>query len=90
MGVTTQRELLFLYAMTHNQSINIATFAVDYLGGVGREDSSGIYVGGMITQIAEHFGYHAILLEETPVAGKIKIDMAALIQHGIISITNDY
>lgn len=44
----------------------------------------------MITQIAEHFGYHTIFLEETPVAGKTKIDMSALIQQSMISITHDY
>lgn len=44
----------------------------------------------MITYIAEHFGYHAVLLEETPVAGKTKIDMSTLIQQGMISIAHDY
>lgn len=76
--------------MTHNQSINVAVFAADYLGRVGRADSGGISVGGMITQIAKHFGYHAILLEETPVEGKMKIDMSVVIQQGMISITRDY
>lgn len=40
----------------------------------------GISAGGMIIQIAEHFGYHVVLLEDTPVIGKMKIDMEALIQ----------
>lgn len=44
----------------------------------------------MITQIAEHFSYHAVLFEDTPVARKTKIDMAALIQQGMISISHDY
>lgn len=76
--------------MTENQSINVVAFVVNYLGRVGRVDFGGISVRGMITQIAEHFGYHAILLEETPVACKTKIDMATLIQQGMVSIAHDY
>lgn len=82
MGVATQWELFFMYSMVQNQAINVITFVTDYFGRVGREDSRGISVGGMITQIVDRFGYHAILLEETPVAGKSKIDMEALIQQG--------
>lgn len=55
--------------MAQNHVINVAAFVVDYLGRVGRADSGGISVGGMITQIIEHFRYHTILLEDTPVAG---------------------
>lgn len=44
----------------------------------------------MITQIAEHLRYHAVLLEDTPVAGKTKIDMVALIQQGMISVAPTY
>lgn len=88
--MATQRELFFLYSMAHNQSINVPAFAADYLGRVGRADSDGISVGGMITQIIEHFGYHAVLLEETPVEGKIKIDMSDLIQQSMISIAHNY
>lgn len=44
----------------------------------------------MITQIAEHFGYHAVFLDETHVAGMTKIDMSALIQQGMIYISRDY
>lgn len=76
--------------MAQNQTINVVAFAIDYLGRVGRADSGGISVGGMITQIAEHFGYHAVFLEETPVAGKTKIDMAALIQQCMIFVVHDY
>jgi hypothetical protein len=79
-GVATQRELFFVYSMVQNKAINVAAFVADYLGRVGRADSGGISVGGMITQIAEHFGYQTVLLEDTPIAGKTKIDMSALIQ----------
>lgn len=65
-------------------------FVANYLGRVGPEDSGGISVGGMITQIAEHFGYDEVLLDETPEAGKTKIDMFALIQQGMISTSRDY
>lgn len=44
----------------------------------------------MIAQIAEYSGYHAVLLEDTPVAGKTKIDMAGLIQQGMISVAHNY
>lgn len=77
-SMATHMELFFRCSMAHKQSINVASFATDYFRRVGRADSSGISIGGMITQIAEHFGYHAVLLEETPVAGKTKIDMSAL------------
>lgn len=89
-GVATQRELFFMYSMVQNQAINVVAFATDYLGRVGQVDSGGISVGGMITQIAEHFGYHAVLLEDTSVAGKTKIDMAALIQQGMIYVAPNY
>lgn len=48
-GVTTQLEFFFLYSMAQNQAINVASIAVDYLGRVGRSDSGGISVEGMIT-----------------------------------------
>jgi hypothetical protein len=76
--------------MTQNKSINVAAVADDYLGRVGRADSGGISVGGMITQIAEHFGYQVVLLEDTPIAGKTKIDMSALIQQGMIVVAPTY
>ncbi|XP_050918961.1 ADP-ribosylation factor GTPase-activating protein AGD2-like [Lathyrus oleraceus] len=76
--------------MTHNKAINVAAFVADYLGRVGRADSGGISVGGMITQIAEHFGYQVVLLEDTPIAGKTKIDMSALIQQGMIVVAPTY
>lgn len=76
--------------MAQNRAINVAAFTADSLGRVGRTDSGGISVGGMITKIVEHFGYHAVLLEDTPVAGKTKIDMATLIQQGMISVAHDY
>lgn len=44
----------------------------------------------MITQNTEHFGYHVVFLEETPMAGKTKIDKETLIQQGMISVTHDY
>lgn len=90
MDVASQRGLFFLYSMTHNQSINVVAFATDYLGRVGREDSGDISVRGKITLITEHFGYHTVLLEETPVVDKTKFDMSALIQQGMTSITHDY
>lgn len=40
----------------------------------------------MITHITEHFRYHAVLLEDTPVVGKTKIDMTTLIQQGMIFV----
>lgn len=49
MGVATQRELFFMYSMLQNKAINVVAFAADYLGRVGRVDSGGILVGGMIT-----------------------------------------
>lgn len=89
-GIATQQELFFMYSMAQNKAINVASFAADYLGRVGRADSGGISVGGMITQITEHFGYQAVLLEDTPVAGKTKFDMSALIQQGMIVVAPTY
>lgn len=85
-GVTTQRDLFFMYSMAQNKTINVAVFAADYLGRVGRANSDGISMGGMITQIALHFGYQAVLLEDTPIAGNTKIDMSALIAQGMIAV----
>lgn len=64
-----------MYSMVKNKAINVVAFAVDYLGRIGRVDSGGISVGGMITQIVEHFGYPTVLLEDTPITGKTKVDM---------------
>jgi hypothetical protein len=47
--VATQRELFFMYSMAQVKTINVAAFATDYLGRVGRANSGGISVGGMIT-----------------------------------------
>lgn len=79
-----------MYSMVQNKAISVAAFAADYLGRVGRADSGGISVGGMITQIAEHFGYQAVLLEDTPIAGHTKIDMSALISQGMIDVAPTY
>jgi hypothetical protein len=75
-----------MYLMAQNKAINVAAFAADYMGRVGRADSEGISVGGMLTQIAEHFGYQVVLLEDTPIAGNTKIDMSALISQGMIVV----
>lgn len=90
MGVADQWEFLFMYSMAQNQAIDVAGFAADYLGRVGQADSGGISVGGLITHIAEHFGYHAVFLEYTLVAGKTKIDMVALVQQCMISMAHNY
>lgn len=88
--VATQRELFFMYSMAQNKAINVAAFTADYLGRVGRADSGGISVGSMITQIAEDFGYQVVLLEHTPITGKTKNDMFALISQGMIVVAPTY
>ena len=89
-GVATQRELFFLYSMVSQTPINVAAFAVDYLGRVGRATSGDISVGGMITQIVDHFGFGATLADSQQVTGKNKLDMTALIQQGMIAVKQDY
>src|SRR3954471_19041849 len=87
-GSDTMRELFFLYAMLHHDVLNAAAFVADFLGKVGRASSSGISVGGLITQIAVHFGYKELLDTDTPIAGKTKIDMESLIHQSMITISN--
>src|SRR3954467_13585408 len=87
-GVATMRELFFLYAMLHHDVLNVAAFVADFLGKVGRASSGGISVGGLITQIAVHFGYRELLDTDTPIAGKTKIDMESLIHQSMITISN--
>jgi hypothetical protein len=89
-GVATQRELFFLYSMASQTPINVAIFAANYLGRVGRATSGDISVGDMITQIADHFGFGAALADSPQVPGKNKLDMAALIQQGMIAVKQDY
>ena len=79
-----------MYSMAQNKAINVAAFAANYLSRVGRANSGGISVGGRITQITEHFGYQAVLLEDTPIAGNTKIDMSALISQGMIVVAPTY
>lgn len=50
----------------------------------------GISIRGIITQIAHHLGYDPAALNETPVLGKNKIDMNALVQQGMISQIYNY
>lgn len=89
-GVATQRELFFLFSMENRVAVSIVAFAADYLGLVGRASQWGISIGGIITQIAHHFGYDPAALNETPVAGKHKLDMNTLVQQGMISQISDY
>lgn len=42
----------------------------------------GISIGGILTQIAHHFGYDPATLNETPVSSKNKLDMNVLVQQG--------
>lgn len=83
--VATQRELLFLFAMENRVALSVAAFAADYLGRVGRAAHGGISTRGIITQIAHHFGYDPVALNETLVSGKNKLDMNTLVQQGMIS-----
>lgn len=71
--------------MTNRVAVSVVEFAVDYLGRVGRAAQGGISIGGIITQIAHHFRYDPTALNETPVEGKHKLDMNALVQQGMIS-----
>ena len=89
-GVATQRELFILYCMAYQQPVNLAAFAADFLGRVGRASTGGISVGGMITQIADHFNYSRELFEVNFVPGKTKIDMEALVNQLMIQIHHDY
>lgn len=89
-GVATLRELFFLFAMENRVAVSIAAFAVDYLGRVGRVAQGRISIRGIITQIAHHFEYDPGALNETPVSGKNKLDINALVQQGIISQISYY
>lgn len=77
--MATQREHFFLFSMANRVVVSVAAFAADYLGRVGRAAQGGISIGGIITQIAHHFGYDPGALNETPVEGKHKLDMNALV-----------
>ena len=72
--------------MAHNERINAAAFAANHLKQVGHATTGDISVGGMITQIASHFGYDQLLMEETAVIGKTKIDMHTLVNQQMIAI----
>lgn len=89
-GVATQMELFFLFAMANRVAVSMEAFAADYLGRMGRATQGGISIGGIITQIAHHFGYDPTALNETPVAGKHKLDMNVLAQQGMISQISYY
>lgn len=89
-GVATRRELFFLFAMANRVVVSVAAFAADYLGRVGRAAQGGISVGGMITQISNHFGYDLASLNETQIFIKTKLDINALVQQGMISQISDY
>ena len=75
-----------LYAIANTIPVNVAAFAANHLGKVGRAAAAGISVGGMITQIARYFGYDLAALNEAPIAGMTKLDMSALVNQGMIQI----
>lgn len=76
--------------MTNKVAVSVAAFAADYLDRVGRVAQGGISIGGIITQIAHHFGYDPAALNETSVSGKNKLDMNMLVQQGMISKISYY
>lgn len=90
IGVATQRELFFLFSMANRVVVSAVAFAVDYLGRVGRAAQGGISIGGIITQIANHFVYDPAALNETSVSNKTKLDMNALIQQVMIFQISNY
>ncbi|KAI5441424.1 hypothetical protein KIW84_010772 [Lathyrus oleraceus] len=85
-GVAAMRELFFLHCMANNERVNAASFAANHLKQVGHATTGDISVGGLITQIADHFGYGQLLWEEVAVMGKTKIDMNTLINQQMIAI----
>lgn len=89
-GVAAKRELFFLHCMANNERVNAAAFAANHLKQVIYAITGEIYVGGMITQIADHFGYGRLLMEEPAVAGKTKIDMNTLVNQQMIVIMPKY
>lgn len=89
-GVVTQRELFFLFSMANRVAMSVAPFVADFLGRVGRATQRRISLWDIITQIAHHFGYDPAALNKTPMAGKHKLDMNALVQQGMISQISDY
>ncbi|KAI5388149.1 uncharacterized protein LOC127100949 isoform X2 [Lathyrus oleraceus] len=89
-GVAAKRELFFLHCMANNARVNATAFAANHLKQVGYASTCEISVGGMITQIADHFGYGRLLMEEPAVAGKTKIDMNTLVNQQMIVIMPKY
>lgn len=65
--MAAKRELFFLHCMANNERVNAAAFAANHLKQVGYASTGDISVGGMITQIADHFGYGQLLMEESAV-----------------------
>lgn len=76
--------------MANRVAMSVSSFAADYLGCVWRAAQGRISIGGIITPIAQYFGYDPTVLNETPIAGKSKLDMNALVQQGMISQVSDY
>lgn len=76
--------------MANNERVNAVAFAANHLKQVGYASTGDISVGGMIIQIADHFGYGQLLMEESTVAGKTKIDMNTLVNQQMIAIMPNY
>jgi hypothetical protein len=89
-GVAAKRELYFLYCMAHNERLNAAAFAANHLKQVANATTGDISVGGMITQIAGHFGYDQLLMEEPAITGKTRIDMHTLVNQQMIVIRSTH
>lgn len=83
-GVAAKRELYLMHAMVNEEPVNVAAFAADHLGTMGRSSSGAISVGGMITQIADWCGCRPVLDGETPLQALGKLDLNALCTQGML------
>ena len=76
--------------MAHRIFVNVAAFVADHLGRVGRATSGGISVGGIITQITNHFGYDPVVLDKSLIVGNDNFNMTSLVNQGIIQVESDH
>ena len=77
-GVVSRVELLFLWAMANNVQVNSGAWFLKHLLHVAKSPTGKICVGGLLTAIAQHFGFSQQAYPHPPVPGSHLVDIATL------------
>ena len=78
-GVVSRVELFFLWAMTNGVQVNTGAWFLKHLLHVAKSPTGKICVGGLLTAVAQHFGFMPQPFPHPPVPGSNLVDIATLL-----------